>query len=264
MKAKKVTTALLVGILCSTAATLRAQENENKMTSNGLQFLNVPYVAHTLDVNNEEELVINCDEVDCTTFVEYTLAMSLCPVVDGDISETDFIDKVQELRYRNGKVDGYTSRLHYTTEWISNAIGRGYLKDITAARSADTQPIKLSYMSSHPDLYKQLRNSPEDLAKIKSIEQTLSGQTVHYLPKEKLPNNGFFWIKNGDIIAITTNIPGLDISHLGIAFYVRGTLCLLHASSAEKKVVISKLSLAQMLKNNEHSTGIRVLRMEEQ
>ncbi|MDR0895473.1 MAG: DUF1460 domain-containing protein [Prevotellaceae bacterium] len=233
------------------------------MISNGLQFLNVPYVAHTLEVNNDEELVINSDEVDCTTFVEYTLAMSLCPVVDGEISEIDFIDKVQALRYRNGKVDGYTSRLHYTTEWINHAIARGYLTDITALHSADTQTVSLSYMSSHPDLYKQLRTSPANVTKMKSIEQTLSGQVVHYLPKEKLPDNGFVWIKNGDMIAITTRIPGLDISHLGIAFYVRGTLCLLHASSAEKKVVVSKLSLSRMLKNNKNSTGIRVLRIKD-
>lgn len=37
------------------------------------------YVAHTLEVNDEEKLVVNFDEVDCTTFVEYVLALSLSP-----------------------------------------------------------------------------------------------------------------------------------------------------------------------------------------
>ena len=36
---------------------------------------------------------------------------------------------------------------------------------------------------------------------------------------------------NGDIIAITTKMPGLDIAHVGIAEYKEGKLHLLHASS---------------------------------
>jgi hypothetical protein len=251
-----------VAVLCLPTM-LYAQAGGDKMVKYGLEFLDRPYVAHTLEGNPTEELVINCDEVDCTTFVEYVLAMALCPKVNNDISETDFIDKVKELRYRNGQVDGYTSRLHYTTEWINNAVRLGYLTDVTAEHAADTQTVELSYMSSHPDRYRQLRNSPDDVAKMRAIERSLSGQTIRYLPKEKLPNDGFVWIKNGDIIAITTHIPGLDISHLGIAFYVKGTLCLLHASSKEKKVVVSRLSLAQLLKNSATNTGIRVLRSAE-
>ena len=81
---------------------------------------------------------------------------------------------------------------------------------------------------------------------MKEIEQSLSGQTINYLPKNKLPYNGFNWIKNGDIIAITTNTPGLDVAHLGIAFYVDGKLTLLHASSTDKKVEVSKVALSQM------------------
>ena len=96
---------------------------------------------------------------------------------------------------------------------------------------------------------------------MEEIEKSLSGQVFHYIPKNKLPDNGFGWIKNGDIIAITTNIPGLDVVHLGLAYYERGVLKLLHASSTRKMVVITQRPLAQMLKNNKKFTGIRVLRM---
>ena len=68
-------------------------------------------------------------------------------------------------------------------------------------------------------------------------------------------------IKDGDIIAITTNTPGLDVAHMGIAFYADSKLLLVHASSTDKKVVASKVSLSQMLKDNNKWTGIRVLRM---
>jgi len=96
---------------------------------------------------------------------------------------------------------------------------------------------------------------------MKEIEKSLNGQEFHYVPKDKLPFAGLPWIKNGDIIAITTNTSGLDVAHMGIAFYVNGKLSLLHASSKEKKVVISKVTLGQILKKNKNWTGVRVLRM---
>lgn len=257
MKNKTLTT--LFCSLLVTAAT--AQNVENPMVTNGIKYLNTPYVAHTLEVNDEEELVINTDEVDCTTFVEYVLAESLTPVVDGVVSEGQFADNVIKVRYRNGKIDGYTSRLHYIAEWVNNGVQNGFLEDITAQKSTTTRPVELSYMSSHPQLYKHLANHPEDVARMKSIEQELNKLTFHYLPKEQLKDNGMTWIKNGDIIALCTNIPGLDVSHLGIAFYAEGKLTLLHASSQKKKVVVSTHSLAQMLNADDKLIGIRVLRM---
>lgn len=187
--------------------------------------------------------------------------MALSPTEDGQIAEGDFADKLQMIRYRDGKINGYTSRLHYIADWVNNGVRNGFLEDVTTANSPYIQQVSLSYMSSHPKLYKQLSNSPENVAKMKEIEKSLNGQEFHYVPKDKLPFAGLPWIKNGDIIAITTNTPGLDVAHMGIAFYVNGKLSLLHASSKEKKVVISKVTLGQMLKKNKNWTGVRVLRM---
>lgn len=256
---------LFIGIACAcaTSFSVAAQgiSNEDVMLTNAIKYLNTPYVEHTLDVNGPEELVLNCDEVDCTTFVEYVLAESLCPVVNGDISEGTFAQKLQQIRYRDGKINGYTSRLHYISDWINNGVRNDFLEDVTAEKSQDTQQLNLYYMSTHPQEYKQLVNSPENVATMKRIEESLTGQTIHYLPKDKVPYNGLTWIKNGDIIAITTNTPGLDIAHLGIAFYADGKLTLIHASSKEGKVIASTTTLAQMLKDNKKWTGIRVLRM---
>lgn len=256
---------LFLGILCACGLTLsaRAQQaaNDDAMVTYAINFLDVPYVEHTLDLDGPEELVLNCDEMDCTTFVEYVLAEALCPVENGDISESTFAQNVVNIRYRNGKINGYTSRLHYISDWINNGVRNGFLEDITARESRDTQKLNLNYMSTHPQEYKQLANSPENVATMKRIEESLNGQTVHYLPEDKVPYNGLSWIKNGDIIAITTNTPGLDIAHMGIAFYADGKLTLIHASSKAGKVVVSTTTLAQMLKDNDKWTGIRVLRM---
>lgn len=249
--------------LCAAAlATSVSAQGGKNMVSNGIKYLDVPYVAHTLETDGPEELIINCDEVDCTTLVEYVLAESLTPKqADGDISETAFAENLQKIRYRDGKIDGYTSRLHYIADWVDNGVRNGFLEDVTEAMSPDTEKLSVSYLSSHPQLYRQLSDSPENVAKMKKIEQSLSGKRIHYLPEGKLPADGLPWIKAGDIIAITTNLPGLDVAHMGIAFYADNNLLLIHASSAEKKVVVSKVPLSRMLKENSKWTGIRVLRM---
>lgn len=243
------------------ASSVSAQETGNAMLKYGLNFLKTPYVAHTLEVNEEEKLVVNFDEVDCTTFVEYVLALSLSPVKNGAIDKTDYARVLQKIRYRDGRINGYTSRLHYIADWINNGVKHGFMEDVTAANSPDSIALSLNFMSSHPKSYRQLASSPENVNKIESIEKALSGQTFHYIPKAKLPDEGFSWIKNGDIIAITTNVPGLDVAHMGIAYYEKGVLKLLHASSTRKMVVITQKTLAQMLKNNKRFTGIRVVRM---
>ncbi len=257
----KTFTTILFGALCFITGNLHAQDEKNVMLNNAISFMDVPYVAHTLEINDKEELVINCDEVDCTTFVEYVLAMSLSPLEDGQVAEGDFANNLQKIRYRDGKIDGYTSRLHYIADWINNGVRNGLIEDISGARCPYLQKLSVSYMSTHPQLYKQLNNSPENVAKMKKTEKSLSGKDIRYLPKDKLPNEGLPWINDGDIITITTNTPGLDVAHLGIAFYVDGKLSLIHASSKEKKVVVSNISLSQMLKNDSNWTGIRVLRM---
>lgn len=254
----------LFGLFCTLliVSSVSAQRTDNAMLKYGLQFLNTPYVAHTLEINKEEKLVTNLSEVDCTTFVEYVLALAYSPVKNKEVDLlTDFNQDLQNIRYRNGKINGYTSRLHYIADWVNNGVKLGYIEDIAAVNSPDTIVLSLNFMSSHPESYKQLASSPENVKKMKEIEKSLSGQVFHYIPKSKLPDEGFTWIKDGDIIAITTNIPGLDVAHLGLAYYNNGQLKLLHASSTGKKVLISDGSLSRMLKNNKKWTGIRVLRM---
>ena len=218
----------------------------------GKTYLGTKYVANTLDQGTEEKLVILPQTVDCLTFVEYTLAQAM---------GSSFADNLQKIRYRDGVIDGYTSRLHYTSDWIENGVRQGFLEDVTAQNSTQTTKLSLSYMSTHPQKYRQLADSPENVKRMAEHEKALSGKKVHWLPKGKLPDAGLPWIMDGDIIAITTNLPGLDVAHVGIAEYINGKLHLLHASSTLGKVVVSEEPLSQMLRNNKSWSGIRVVRM---
>ena len=182
---KTMITTLLFSALCVATVSAQTDEKNNAMLNNGINFLDIPYVAHTLEATDgEEELIINCDEVDCTTFVEYTLAMALSPTEDGQIAEGDFADKLQMIRYRDGKINGYTSRLHYIADWVNNGVRHGFMEDITAANSPDTVRLSLNFMSAHSKAYKHLESSPENISKIEEIEKSLSGQLFHYPQKQ--------------------------------------------------------------------------------
>ena len=87
-------------------------------------------------------------------------------------------------------------------------------------------------------------------AQMIEIERKWKNVPVSYIPKTSLNvSSEELNIKNGDIIAITTNIKGLDVVHTGFACWVDGKLHLLHASSVMKKVILDSQTLFEYSKN---------------
>lgn len=237
-------------------------QTENIVLNNAKLFIDTPYKAGTLDINKCESLVVNLEEVDCTTFVEYVLAMTLANSQTKSPNDSLFLNCLLRIRYRDGIIDGYPSRLHYISDWINNGVKHQIIEDITSQQCPATTTLSLSYMSSNPHHYLQLKSSPQDIVKMKAVEETLNNKEVCWLPTDSIPLHGLSYIENGDILAITTNIKGLDVAHIGFAFYNSSNeLCLLHASSKHKKVLIDSQPLNALLRNNSKWTGVRVLRM---
>lgn len=55
-------TKFMFSALCAAAMVTSVSAQGGKdMLSNGIKYLDVPYVAHTLEADGPEELVINCD-----------------------------------------------------------------------------------------------------------------------------------------------------------------------------------------------------------
>ena len=227
-------------------------------------FLGVPYVAHTLEVNPVEQLVVNTREQDCTTFVETVVALTLC-TERYQQSWSDYLAMLQRLRYRGGVLKGYTSRLHYFTDWIDDKQHMSLVKEIQEPRPLfkAEQRIQLNYMSRHPSAYQALAAHPEWVSVIRQQEQALSGRTYRYIPKASLGDSPLLrkTIHDGDIIAITCNKPGLDIAHLGFAVWQSDGLHLLNASMMRKKVVVEPMTLQQYLKKHPSHTGVRIIRI---
>jgi len=223
------------------------------------KLLGTPYVAGTLEVNAREELVVNLDEVDCTTFVEQVLAMALADKRD-ERTEDGFRKALTQIRYRDGELDGYPSRLHYFSDWIADNERMGVIEERTPSLSADKQTLHLNFMSTHPESYRQLKEDSALVSEMKAVEARWQGVEVSYLPKGRLAENPEqLGIKNGDILAITTNIKGLDVVHVGFACWIGERLHLLHASSIAKKVMEDPQPLYEYSKTKRTHTGVRVL-----
>ena len=230
------------------------------------QLMNCPYVAHTLEIKDKEEhLAINLQSLDCTTLVENCCALALT-TSHGSKSWKDYLSWLRKLRYDNGKIDGYKSRNHYFSQWIQSGTKQGLVKEVVPAASLSV-PMKLSltYMSEHPQSYPLLKENLEERRLIAAMEKRASGATVRYIPKEKVGGSKkvLAGIKDGDIIAITTNKKGLDVAHVGFAVWGKdGKLHLLNASSIHKKVVLEPMTLYEYMQKHPSQTGIRVIRLQ--
>lgn len=226
------------------------------------QMLGVPYVAGTLDGNEEEQLVIRTDALDCTTFVETVLALCVADKRE-EQSFAGFKKALTDVRYRDGVLDGYASRLHYFSDWISNNERMGFVKECTSETSC-SQPkeLWLNFMTTHVDSYLPMKKDSSLISRMDAIEKAWQGVEISFIPKNKLhlsPDD--LKIENGDILTITTNIKGLDVVHVGFAFWKSGQLYLLHASSVAKKVIEDPLSLYDYSWNKKAHTGVRVIRL---
>ena len=222
-------------------------------------FIGEKYVGGTLEQGVKEPLFISCTELDCTTFVELVLAIAKT-ANDGSCRFTDVCHNIETIRYRNGRNNGYTSRLHYISWWITDSAKTGVIEEITSQISNKEQQLGLNFMSTHPNSYPILAEYPEYVKEIELLETPYRDVETHYIPKEDIDYTGHKNIKAGDIIAITTSIPGLDVTHMGFAYYTNGVLYLMHASSGKGMVIKDSIPLRDYLANNKRHTGIRVFR----
>lgn len=227
------------------------------LTCVALSFIDTPYKSGTLETNTSESLIINASELDCLTLVENSIAITKT-ISSGNLSFENFKNQLKKLRYRNGIINGYASRIHYFSEWLSENEKNNIFEICSKKIGGIPYDVTVNFMSSHPQFYKQLKDDSLLTGEISLLEQRIStSDSLFYIPKDKVKEIEKY-LKEGMIIGITTNIPGLDISHSGITVKVNDRIHLLHASSDAGKVVITPIPLYDYLMSNKKQTGIIV------
>ncbi len=193
------------------------------------QFLGAAYKADLLDQSKEETLVITLNKFDCVLFVETVLALARGVAVQDYSSET-FVNHIRDQRYRNGQMDGYCSRLHYFSDWILDNQKRGVVQNIAPELGGVPLNKTMNFMSTHRQSYPPLANSDANYQCMVETENKLNAVTVDYIPTNQI-SRVYNRLKPGDIVAIATNLPGLDVTHTGLVYRTReGNIGFIHAS----------------------------------
>jgi hypothetical protein len=225
----------------------------------GMALRQTPYVDATLELYQDREVCsVNLRGLDCVTFFESALAFARMLRRGGRTPEA-LLAEVTFTRYRRAQVGDYVSRLHYLSDWFVDNELKHVVRLITRELPGAARFRKqVSFMSRHPEAYRQLRASADLVRKIARVEAEINAREMAYVPKEHVAG-AQPRLMTGDIVGITTAIDGLDCAHAGVCYRDGRTLRLLHASTTRKAVVLDE-ELATYLARVPTDTGIMVAR----
>ncbi|MEG4491199.1 N-acetylmuramoyl-L-alanine amidase-like domain-containing protein [Microcoleus sp. D3_18_C4] len=220
-------------------------------------FQGSPYAAGLLDKSGEEKLLITLNKFDCVLFVETVLAIARGVAVQ-DYDYQNFVNRIEQQRYLNGKINGYCSRLHYFSEWINDNQKRQTVENITAELGGVPMNKTLNFMSQHRSSYPQMVKDEATYQCIVRQEADLAKTTVNYIPTNQI-KRVYSQLKPGDIVAVATDVKGLDVTHTGLVYRnADGNMGLIHASPAGEVTVA--YDLQRYISRVESAIGIVVAR----
>ena len=182
------------------------------------KFLGTPYKESMLigAPTIPEKLVINTKNFDCFTFLDCIEAMRLSR------SFADFHENLIRVRYKAGIVR-YDRRNHFFTDWSEQ--NRAFVSDRTKEIGGKKTETVTKILNRKDDGSSLLPG----IAPIKRI--------ISYITSEGMNKTVCALLQTGDYVGIYSDLPGLDVSHVGIVVKDGPYINFRHASSAARKVV---------------------------
>ncbi|MEO8193732.1 MAG: N-acetylmuramoyl-L-alanine amidase-like domain-containing protein [Gemmatimonadales bacterium] len=229
--------------------------------------IGTPYVPNTLEAYivaggssaGSEPLTVSLTQFDCVTLVEGCLAVARAADDGRRPSWRRFEREVERMRYRGGKRNGYTSRLHYFSEWILDGAKRGLVRDLGVELGGVEDSRPLRFMTEHRNSYAALRDDGV-FESIGRMERSLDSHPRHVIPAERITSVES-QIETGDVLAFATQIPGLDVTHAAFAYRGNdGVLRVLHAPLSGGAVEITRTTLPEYVARIRRATGILIAR----
>lgn len=233
----------------------------------GEQAVGTPYEAFTLEAylraggspSRTEPLTLSLTRFDCVSLVEACVAVARLAGRAGAPTWERFGREMERQRYRGGERRGYTSRLHYFSEWIADGERRGLLRELGAELGGEEDARPLRFMTEHRGSYPALADDGV-FREIGAMERGLDGKPRRVVPTERIPEVADR-IETGDVLAFATAIPGLDVTHSALAYRDEaGTLRVLHAPLSGGAVEVTRATLPEYVAAIKKSTGILVAR----
>ena len=229
--------------------------------------IGTPYEAFTLEAYlraggspaGPEPLTLSLTRFDCVSLVESCLAVARVADDEGAPTWERFGREVERMRYRGGARAGYTSRLHYFSEWIADGEQRGLVRDLGAELGGVEDARPLRFMTEHRASYPALADDGVH-REIGEMERRLDASPRRVIPTERIDDVADR-IETGDVLAFATSIPGLDVTHAAFAYRdAEGVLRVLHAPLSGGAVEITRLTLPEYVSAIRRATGILVAR----
>ncbi|UCE78467.1 MAG: DUF1460 domain-containing protein [Nitrospiraceae bacterium] len=202
------------------------------------QFLDLPYKESSLigDDHTEEVLVIDFSGVDCFTFIDYIEAMRMSESFEA------FPEHLTRIRYRSGQIS-FKKRNHFFTDWsVYNA---DFIEDAT--ESVGKEQVGR--------IRKMLNDKEDGTCWIPGIP--VAERTIFYIPGRAIDHSVINRLKTGDYVGMYSELPGLDVSHVGIIVRHDDRVFLRHASSDKDNMRVIDQDFMQYIKGK---PGLIVLR----
>jgi hypothetical protein len=220
--------------------------------------LGIPYKAGLLEVPAMEQLVVTLEGSDCVLFVEHSLALTLT-TMQGSTHFDDLARNIALLRYQQGLVDGYASRLHYFSDWLQTNQEKGLLSVLH--QSDETLPVlkPVDFMSKNRSAYPQLSASDSLFTLLKERETALANRTIRYIPQQRITEFESTF-QTGDILSFVTTINGLDIAHTALIVREGSRVGFYHASTTGK-VMKDPKTIFEYTRDRKNVNGIIVARL---
>lgn len=229
--------------------------------------IGTPYEAFTLEAYlraggspmRTEPLTLSLTRFDCVSLVESCLAVARVAAAGSPASWEAYGREMERMRYRDGRRAGYTSRLHYFSEWLDDGARRGLVRDLGQSLGGTRDDRPLRFMTQNRDSYPGLQE-PEAYRQMMDRERALDDRPRWVIPTARIPEIEPD-LETGDILAFATSIDGLDVTHSAFAYRdARGVMRVLHAPLSGGVVEITRSTLPQYVAAIRRATGILVAR----
>jgi hypothetical protein len=220
--------------------------------------LGIPYVGGLLEVPQMEQLVVTLQGSDCVLFVEHSLALTLT-TLQGSQQYDDLARNIALLRYQQGQVDGYASRLHYFSDWLQTNENKGIIQLLH--QTEESLPIMdpVNFMTNHRSSYRQLANSDSLYTLLQQREAYLRDRHTRFIPQNRIPEFESTF-QTGDILSFVSTIDGLDIAHTAIVVRDGSRVGFYHASTTGK-VIKDPKTIYEYTTGRRNVNGIIVARL---
>lgn len=220
--------------------------------------LGITYAGGLLDEPETEQLVITLDGSDCVIYVEMSLAMAMTTLQARTGYDT-FRENLTLIRYRDGYIDRYPSRLHYFSDWLVTNEGKG-LVDLQFQDEGLPVIEPPNFMSRNRKNYRHLANDDAMYAEIRAMEDRLAGMQLAYIPQDRIPEFEDRF-QTGDILGFVTTMEGLDITHTGLV-KMKGARAGFYHASTTGAVIVDPATIHEYTQNRRNVNGIVIARLQ--